>query len=135
MRSSRIQNTTTKLKVGRLPFNSGIYCHLDGRNAIYKGWNSQKTPCGGYKPKRIALPVKRLCDRRTKRRKRQNASNLIHHRMDLCLSGSLAVTAHDLHFLRRNSCLVVQLEVDILDQEGPNFVAESISIEVTLQRR
>lgn len=55
--------------------------------------------------------------------------------MDLCLSGSLAVTAHDLHFLGRNSCLVVQLEVDILNQEGPNFVAESIGIEVTLKRR
>lgn len=65
----------------------------------------------------------------------RDASNLIRRIMDLCLSGSLAVTAHDLHFLGRNSCLVVQLEVDILNQEGPNFVAESIGIEVTLKRR
>lgn len=51
----------------------------------------------------------------------------------LCLPGSLAVTADDLDLVCRDLGLVVQLECNILDQERPNFVAESVGIEVTLK--
>lgn len=53
-------------------------------------------------------------------------------RYHLCLARSLAVAAHDLHPVRGNGCLVVELEGDILDQERPDFVAEPVGVEVTL---
>jgi hypothetical protein len=51
----------------------------------------------------------------------------------LGISWSLAIAAHDLDLI----CLhrlsrVVHLEGDILDQESPDFVTETVGIEVTL---
>lgn len=48
------------------------------------------------------------------------------------LSGPLAVAAHDLDLVRADGLLVIQFEIDILDQESPNFVTESICVKVTL---
>jgi hypothetical protein len=62
-------------------------------------------------------------------RKKKNAKQSRSH---LCLARSLAVAAHDLHPVRGNGCLVVELEGDILDQERPDFVAEPVSVEVAL---
>lgn len=50
----------------------------------------------------------------------------------LCLARSLAVAAHDLHAVRVYGGLVVELELDVLDQECPDLVAESVRIKVTL---
>jgi hypothetical protein len=47
-------------------------------------------------------------------------------------SGPFAVAAHDLHFFRADRRLVIQFECDILNQESPDFVAESVRIEVAL---
>lgn len=46
---------------------------------------------------------------------------------------SLAVTADDLDLVRRDRGLVVQLECDVLDEEGPDIVAESVGVKVTLK--
>ena len=50
----------------------------------------------------------------------------------LGLSRPLAIATHNLHLVRRNSGLIIQLEVDIFDKEGPNLIAEAIGIEVAL---
>ena len=50
----------------------------------------------------------------------------------LSLTGLLVGTADDLDFVSFEGALVIELEVDILDQEGPHVVAESVSIEMTL---
>lgn len=52
---------------------------------------------------------------------------------DLYFTRSLAVAAHNLHLVGSDCGLVIQLERYILDQEGPDFVAKSVGIEVTLQ--
>ena len=44
----------------------------------------------------------------------------------------LRVAAHNLDLLRRDIVLVVELEVDILDEERPDFVAEAVGIQMTL---
>jgi hypothetical protein len=53
----------------------------------------------------------------------------------LCLAGTLAVATDDLDPVRRHRGLVIQLECDVLDQERPDFVAESVGIQVTLMVR
>lgn len=50
----------------------------------------------------------------------------------LCLARSLAVAAHDLHSVRVDGSLVVKFELDILDQECPDLVAETVRIKVAL---
>lgn len=50
----------------------------------------------------------------------------------LRLARSLAVAAHDLHPVRIDGSLVVEFELDILDQECPDLVAESVGIKVAL---
>ena len=51
----------------------------------------------------------------------------------LRVAGSLAVAAHDLDLIRMD-CLarVLHLECNILDQEGPDLIAEAVGIEMTL---
>ena len=44
----------------------------------------------------------------------------------------LGVTANNLDFIGLDRVLVVEFEVHILDQEGPDFVAEAIGVQVTL---
>lgn len=48
-------------------------------------------------------------------------------------TGSLAVTADDLDLVGGDRGLVVQFEGHVLDKEGPDFVAESVGIKVTLR--
>jgi hypothetical protein len=79
-------------------------------------------------PKSTALPVERRCD---SKKGKANAIS-VHPCLTLCLAGTLAVAADDLDPVRRHRGLVIQLECDILDQERPNFVAESVGIQVTL---
>lgn len=45
---------------------------------------------------------------------------------------SLRITAHYLHSVCVNVGRVIELEVDILDNESPDFVAESVRIEMSL---
>jgi hypothetical protein len=47
---------------------------------------------------------------------------------NLYLAWSLAVAADDLHFLRRHRCPVIQLEVNIFDEERPDFVTETVGM-------
>ena len=56
--------------------------------------------------------------------------------MRLCLAWLLAVASNYLHLVRiKGLAVVVDLEMNVLDEECPNFVAESVCIKVTLQRR
>ena len=50
----------------------------------------------------------------------------------LLLPRLLRITAHDLDLLRRDIVLVVELEIDIFDEERPDFVAEAVGIQMTL---
>jgi hypothetical protein len=52
---------------------------------------------------------------------------------DLCFTRSLAVAAHNLHLIGSDCGLVIQLKGYVLDQEGPDFVAKSVCIEVALE--
>lgn len=52
--------------------------------------------------------------------------------LSLCLPRSLCVAAHDFDSIGLNSVLIVELEVDIFDKEGPDFIAEPIGVQVTL---
>ena len=47
----------------------------------------------------------------------------------ICLLGQ---TGDDLDLLGVELVLVVHLEVDVLDEEGPDFVAEAVGVEVAL---
>ena len=51
----------------------------------------------------------------------------------LLLTRLLCIAAHDLDLIRHDIILIVQLEVDILDKERPDFVAEAVGIEMALQ--
>lgn len=48
------------------------------------------------------------------------------------LPGPLGVAADDLDLVCLYRVLVVQFEVDILDQECPDFIAEAVGIQMTL---
>lgn len=48
------------------------------------------------------------------------------------LFSSFAIAAHDLDFVRLNRDRVLHLECHILDQEGPDFIAETVCIKVAL---
>lgn len=52
--------------------------------------------------------------------------------LSLCLARSLCVAAHDFDSIGLHSVLVVELEADIFDKEGPDFIAEPIGVQVTL---
>lgn len=76
------------------------------------------------------MPVNAYANQR-----KENARVFSIHAADLCLARPLAVAAHDLNAVCGNGGLVVQLEGDILDQECPDFVAESVGIKVALYER
>ena len=73
-------------------------------------------------------------DGNQKKEKVENAMKGCQRLPFLNLSGSLAVTAHDLDLVRRHRCLVVQFKVDIFNEKGPHFVAESVGIKMALGR-
>lgn len=50
----------------------------------------------------------------------------------LCFSRSLCVAAHDFDTIGLHSVLIVELEADIFDKEGPDLIAEPIGVQVTL---
>lgn len=50
----------------------------------------------------------------------------------LRLSWTLAVAADNLYSVRLDSRLVIQLESDVLDQEGPDIVTEPVGVKVAL---
>ena len=50
----------------------------------------------------------------------------------LLLPRLLRIAAYNLDLLRRDVILVVELEVDILDEERPDFVAEAVGVQMTL---
>ena len=52
----------------------------------------------------------------------------------LLLPRLLRITANNLDLLRRHSILIIQLEVDIFNQECPNFVAEAVGVKMALHR-
>lgn len=52
--------------------------------------------------------------------------------LSLCLPRSLCVAAHDFDSVGLNSVLIFELEADIFDKEGPDFIAETIGVQVTL---
>jgi hypothetical protein len=53
----------------------------------------------------------------------------------LGFAGTLRVTADDLDSVGVDLVRVVELEVDILNDERPNVVAETVGVEVALQTR
>lgn len=53
----------------------------------------------------------------------------------LCLSGAFRVARYDLDAVGVDGVRVVQLEVDVFDNEGPDFVAEAVRVEMALQVR
>lgn len=48
------------------------------------------------------------------------------------LSRLLGIAADNLHLLRLNCALIIKLEVDIFDEKCPDFITETIGIEMTL---
>lgn len=50
----------------------------------------------------------------------------------LLLAWPLGVAADNLDLIRLDRTRIVQLEVDVLDQESPNFVAETVGIQMAL---
>jgi len=49
--------------------------------------------------------------------------------------GAFRATAHNLYFLRSDGCAtVVHLEGDVLDQEGPHFIAKTVRVKRALSR-
>lgn len=53
-------------------------------------------------------------------------------RANLWIPGPLCVTAHDFHLLGLYLALVIELEIDVLDEKSPDFIAETICIQVAL---
>lgn len=53
--------------------------------------------------------------------------------LDSCFTRPLAVAADDLDLVCGHRSLIVQLEGHILDEERPDFIAESVGIEVALR--
>ena len=49
-----------------------------------------------------------------------------------CLPWSLGVAADNLDLFSRDRILVIQLEIDVFDQERPDFIAEAVGVQVTL---
>ena len=51
----------------------------------------------------------------------------------LLLPWFLRIAAHNFDLLRLNVVLIVKLKVDVLNEERPDFITESVRIQVTLQ--
>ena len=58
----------------------------------------------------------------------------LHSLSSSSLSRLLRVAAHDFDLLCCNGIATVQLEIDILDEESPDIVAEAVGIQVALYR-
>ena len=80
-------------------------CHINAKAHFFEHINQQKALC-------IVLP-------------RKKPSRLLLPRL-------FRIAAHNLNLLRGDVVLIVQLEVDILDEERPDFVAEAVRIQMTL---
>jgi len=52
--------------------------------------------------------------------------------MSLHLTRTLRVAAHDLDLVRRDGVRIIEFEGDVLDNERPDLVAETVGIEVAL---
>lgn len=52
-----------------------------------------------------------------------------------CLAWFLRVHSYDLDAIGLEIDSVIELEIDIFDNEGPDFVAEAVGIEMTLWRK
>ena len=87
--------------------------------------------------RQLLLPVDRILRKR-------NCLNAIVSLLPYCsapgcplsrlgLARTLRVTGDDLHAVGMDLMGVVQLEVDILDDEGPYVVAEAVGIEMSLR--
>lgn len=50
----------------------------------------------------------------------------------LLLPRLLRIAAHNLNLLRRNVILIIELEIDVLDEERPDLVAEPVGVQMTL---
>ena len=50
----------------------------------------------------------------------------------LLLPRLLRIAAHNLDLLRRDIILIVELEIDVLDKKRPDFVAETVGIQMAL---
>lgn len=57
-----------------------------------------------------------------------------HQSLLLILSSLLVCHANDLDLVRSHGVVVVQLEINIFDEEGPDIVAEAVGVERTLWR-
>ena len=53
--------------------------------------------------------------------------------ISLLLSRLLSIAADYFDLIGLNIVLIIKLEVDILDQERPDFITESVGIQVALQ--
>lgn len=52
----------------------------------------------------------------------------------LLLPRLFRITANNLDLLRRHGVLIIQLEVDVLDQKRPYFVAEAVGVKMPLHQ-
>ena len=52
----------------------------------------------------------------------------------LNLTGAFCVAADDLDTVRMDLLVVIQLEVDVLDDKGPDVVAEAVGVEMSLRK-
>lgn len=50
----------------------------------------------------------------------------------LGLARALAVTANDLDLIHRDRLVILHLEGNVFDQEGPDLVAETVGIQMAL---
>lgn len=50
------------------------------------------------------------------------------------VAGTLRVAAHNLDLVRLDGVRVVELERDVLDNERPNLIAETVRVEMALER-
>lgn len=51
-----------------------------------------------------------------------------------CFARLLCVHSHNLDAIRMEVDSIIELEVDVLDYERPNFVAEAVGIKMALQK-
>ena len=54
------------------------------------------------------------------------------YRPSLLLPRLLRIAAHNLNLVRRDVVLIIKLEIDILDEKRPDFVAKAVGIQMTL---
>lgn len=57
---------------------------------------------------------------------------IIDRRVFSSFSRTLRIAAHNLDLVGLDRSLILQLEVDILDEKGPDFIAEAVCVQMTL---